>query len=342
MLKGLPFVSVIVPTFNEAKYIERCLLSLSTQDYPRDRYEIVIVDGYSTDSTVRQAGRFCDRILYERKQTRAAACNSAMNTMKGEIAAFTDGDCEVESSWLSNLIRDYDGQSVGGVGGPNTVVPETDLSLTVLFALGTLLGFGRFRYAATYDDRREVYHNPGCNSSVTRKAVFDVGLMNENLLTAEDTELSEKIREAGYKLLYEPSAKLKHYWSFTFRSFFGWMKKYAIGQTQLIRLRPSRLMKNPRSLLLLFPLTAILTAASLFAFTVFHPSFWAVPVTCIGVYCVYAYLCGVEALIRNILQTTYQKSNNPLRFVLDVASIVMIGQLAWGIGTIQGLAIRNK
>ena len=96
--------SVIVPCWNNESYLPRCLESLCNQSYPRDAYEVILIDNNSTDESVEVARRFPRvMVLKEEIQSSYAARNHGVMMARGEIIAFNDSDCEVCATWLERL-----------------------------------------------------------------------------------------------------------------------------------------------------------------------------------------------------------------------------------------------
>jgi glycosyltransferase involved in cell wall biosynthesis len=96
-----PFVSVIVPVWNEPEAIGRCLQSLSDQDYPKDRHEVIVVDNGSTDSTREVVLRFSfATLLTEPRPGSYQARNLGLRHAQGDYVAFTDADCVADPGWL--------------------------------------------------------------------------------------------------------------------------------------------------------------------------------------------------------------------------------------------------
>jgi glycosyltransferase involved in cell wall biosynthesis len=96
--------SVVVPFFNAEQFIERCIRGLLAQTIPADRYEILMVDNNSKDSSARIVLRF-DRakLLQESEQGSYAARNRGIDHARGEIVAFTDPDCVPQEDWLEQI-----------------------------------------------------------------------------------------------------------------------------------------------------------------------------------------------------------------------------------------------
>src|SRR6185295_19565335 len=96
-----PFVSIILPVRDEERYIERCLYSIARQDYPRGRFEIIAVDGGSTDRTAEMIARFGAeydvdlRLLANPRGTTAAGLNVALAAARGEVVVRIDGHATI-------------------------------------------------------------------------------------------------------------------------------------------------------------------------------------------------------------------------------------------------------
>lgn len=101
----LPFVSIVVPVCNEERWIEECIRALLAQDYPEDRYEILVVDNNSTDRSAERAAAFPRvRLLRESVQGDFAARNRGIAEARGDILAFTDSDTAPRPGWLRAIV----------------------------------------------------------------------------------------------------------------------------------------------------------------------------------------------------------------------------------------------
>jgi len=120
----MPFVDIIIPVFNEEKYISACLLSVKNLDYPVDRYKVTIVDNGSTDRSVELAKKQQVRIIEHIQGKVGAVRNRGVNSSSGDIVAFLDADCLVGDQWLRAAVYHLDKDfSLGAVGGTYTA-PE--------------------------------------------------------------------------------------------------------------------------------------------------------------------------------------------------------------------------
>jgi len=114
-----PMVSIIIPVRNEAGLLKNCLESISNLDYPKDRIEVIIADGMSTDDTVNTAKQLGARVVLNEKKTVSPGRNIAFKLAKGEIIAFTDADCIVDKGWIINSLKYFKDDKVACAGGPN-------------------------------------------------------------------------------------------------------------------------------------------------------------------------------------------------------------------------------
>lgn len=105
-MKGLLF-SIVIPAYNEERFIGFCLQSLLDQDFPKERYEIIVVDNGSTDKTVQIAKSFGVRVLFEPKKGTVFARQKGSKIARGEIIVSFDADSEAPPDWLSKIEHNF-------------------------------------------------------------------------------------------------------------------------------------------------------------------------------------------------------------------------------------------
>jgi len=110
--------SVVIPTYNEEKCIIRALISLEHQTIPREVYEIVIVDGRSSDRTVELAKKYANKIIQQKNKGVAGARNDGVAIAEAEIIATTDADCVVPRDWLERILKDFESRDFVCLYGP--------------------------------------------------------------------------------------------------------------------------------------------------------------------------------------------------------------------------------
>ena len=209
----IPFVSVVVCTYNRKNSLKSCLNSIYAQDYPKSNFEVIIVDGGSTDGTEKLCKEFPQiQFITESRFGLAYARNKGAELARGFIVAYTDDDCIVDKLWLRNLIVGFQfSENVMGVGGPvyplhPEIIPE---EIHVKAALGL------------FDDGESTKLTGGIitSNSAFKKEIFKTIKFDETLgitrrgkliLCGEDTTFCHAITNSGYKLFYTPYAKVYH------------------------------------------------------------------------------------------------------------------------------------
>jgi glycosyltransferase involved in cell wall biosynthesis len=180
------FISVVVPALNEEKYVKQCLSSLRAQSYPRELYEIIVVDNASTDRTSEIAQAFGVRVVYEPVRGAARARHRGVEEARGEIIAGTDADAVVPPTWLEEIARSFrSDENLGAVTGPT------------LFHDGSSFDRWSARYVCNTATR--LSHTlgrgviTGNNFAVRARDYWKVGGFNTSLFSAEDIDLGARL-----------------------------------------------------------------------------------------------------------------------------------------------------
>jgi len=182
-----PFLSVIIPTLNEEKYIEDTLKSIKHQSYPGE-YEIIVADGMSKDKTLEIAKKYTDKIVKVKKKGPSAGRNAGAKIAKGEILVFVDADTVLMFDVLSKTAKAFRKKDV--VGATCMIIPKsTKNSDLVLYWI-----VNRFYETRIKMKRAEI---PGIFCAY-RKTTFDkVGGFDEKIKVQEDFDLSKRICKHG-------------------------------------------------------------------------------------------------------------------------------------------------
>jgi len=199
-------ISVIIPVKNEADKIEQCLEAVFSQTM--QPYEVIIVDGHSTDETVTNSQKFQVKIFYEDYGAVGGARQVGVENADGDFVAFTDADCIPEKNWLENLVKGFD-EGIVGVGGGIKNIGEGLWEKSIALALDSFLGSANSVQDRVFNDERFVKSISGCNSMYKKTDLKNVGGFNVKLSVNEETELNSRLSKFG-KLLYVPNAIVLH------------------------------------------------------------------------------------------------------------------------------------
>jgi cellulose synthase/poly-beta-1,6-N-acetylglucosamine synthase-like glycosyltransferase len=226
-----PFISIIVPTKNNEKNIGRCLNALKFLNYPKEDYEIIVVDGCSSDRTPEIARKYGAKIVSDDGKGRALALNAGVDHAIGDYIAFTDADCVPDQDWIRNSLKYFLSDDVAGVGGPNVVPTDTN-SLTHAIEYVSL----QSPYAKRFESIGNVEAIAGCNS-IYRANLLRNFMPLPMVGYVEDLLLNYRIRKRGLRIVSAPDAIVWHYRHYSsFKSFFIQMISMGKGEIQGVRL----------------------------------------------------------------------------------------------------------
>lgn len=206
-----PFVSIIVPAFNEEKVIQSSIRSLLDQNY--SNYEIVIVNDGSTDNTREEAeklvgyqkGRYSDikvSLINRPNGGKARALNAGIRFSRGEIILCMDGDSQLTPDTIRVGVRHFSNPEIGAIAG-NVKVLNRGKLFTNLQALEYIEGLNMARSAQSFIKLVNII--PGPIGLFRKRAVEEAGLYSSDTF-AEDADLTLKILSNGWRIYYEPNS----------------------------------------------------------------------------------------------------------------------------------------
>ncbi|HAJ80152.1 MAG TPA: hypothetical protein DCO75_10310, partial [Fibrobacteres bacterium] len=115
-MTDLPFITIIVPAFNEEDLLRDCILSLLAQDY-KGRYEITVINNASTDSTAYIAESLGVKVIDEKIKGYVHALRAGFSAATGDIIACTDADTRVPADWLTRIVSLLSSPDTAGCSG---------------------------------------------------------------------------------------------------------------------------------------------------------------------------------------------------------------------------------
>lgn len=214
-----PLISVIIPTYNKVDYTLRCLASVEACT-PLAEFEVILVDDCSSvDSWAVLSEKVKGiRILRnDDNQGFIRSCNIGAKVAKGQYLYFLNNDTDVTEGWLDALLRTFSDFPGTGLAGSKLVYPDGRLQEAggIIWQDGSAWNFGRFLdpHLPVYNYAREVDYCSGASIMVPKSLFQELGGFDEHYLPAycEDSDLALKIRDKGYRVIYQPLSTVIHH-----------------------------------------------------------------------------------------------------------------------------------
>ena len=236
--------SVIVPVYNGAGVIERCLNALAQQTIPPERFEIIVADDGSSDDTAARTERWAQAhpgcavtVTRQVHAGPAAARNRGAAAAQAELLLFTDADCEPVPGWMAALLAAFASpeQPVGLMGAycsRQDALPARFAQLEFEDRYARMARANPVDFVATYSAgfRRQVF---------VAERGFDTRYIQN-----EDVEFSYRLSEAGYRIHFVPEARVYHWHTDTWWAYASTKAKRGYWRTLVYRQHPGKAIKD--------------------------------------------------------------------------------------------------
>lgn len=206
-------ISVIIPSFNCEKTIEKCLQSLVNQNYPKQKYEIIVVDNFSKDNSRKIAKKFKKVRFIKKVSNPAEARNYGAKIAKGIILFFTDADCVIPKNLLKMIEKNFERYDIAGLGGGYKTLNKNSEAAR----------FIGYEIAWRHSREPKFTNFLGTYCCAYRRDIFlKFNGFDEKFAKAsgEDPEFSFRIAKEGYKLLFDKKLFVWHSHPSSFKKYF--------------------------------------------------------------------------------------------------------------------------
>lgn len=226
--------SIVIPTFNRRAFLEKCLAAVFALDFPKEKYEVIVVDDGSVDGTkvyLNSLNHENLRVFFKNHGGPARARNFGVQNSLGKYIAFTDDDCLVPKDWLTKLEASLnkwpDSAAVGGyLEAPTEMVNSKIAARLESFETREIYKAGDCEYLGGFESP-----TGGTNNITYRRDIFlKLGGFDENFpgSAGEDADLKMRTVKAGYKFGYIP-IKVIHLDPYSFMTFLIRSVRYGVG-----------------------------------------------------------------------------------------------------------------
>ena len=201
MKQEYTFVSIILPTYNEERYIKACIESLINQSYPRDHMEWIIVDGNSTDKTQEIVKEYREsypiKLIINDKRKTPISLNLGIRESKGRYILRLDAHASFPSDYVEKCIDCLERIEADNVGGWVETKAEGYIGKSIAKMLSSKFGVGGSSFRT---EKKSRYVDTVPFGAFRREVFEEIGLFNEDLLRSEDNDINARIIERGRKV----------------------------------------------------------------------------------------------------------------------------------------------
>jgi succinoglycan biosynthesis protein ExoA len=286
-------ISAIVAPYNEERHIRHCLEALLRQELPDGDFEIIVVDGMSTDGTraaVRSLPEFGKRIrlIENRRRLQVYALNLGVQAARGEYVAFISAHAEYSRDYFRSCLEVMHRTGATAVGGVQMPFGEGLLGRAIAWCMSTPYGMGNARYR--YATKEEEVDSLFC-AFMRRDVLEQLGGFDERFPYDEDSDLGYRIRSIGGKLIVSPAIGVRYHVRRSLSALSRQMFRYGYWRRFTQLMHPGRVplrVYAPAALV-----AAVITCSALLA-TPLRPLSYAVG----GVYLAFLVLAAVSSIPR--------------------------------------------
>lgn len=234
-----PTVSIVVPVQNGALTIEALLQSLLGLEYHKEKVEVIVVDGDSTDKTRDMVTKYPFKLIIEKRNGLNVARNTGIRNSSGDIIAFTDSDCVVPGDWVKKIAENFNDPQIGCVAG--NVEGYYDDFFSQYADNSVVPVMPSFKTRETTSMIKLFQHPAGCNIAFRREAVQKMGGFDEDIRYGfDDIEVVERICRSGYKMVSDPNVVVQHRHRTNLRDLLKQHFKYGKGSGVLLKRKGTR------------------------------------------------------------------------------------------------------
>jgi glycosyltransferase involved in cell wall biosynthesis len=319
----MSFVSVVIPCYNEEKHIQNVLNAIISQEFPKDKLEILVVDGGSTDKTQILLREWANqnpfinfRILNNTNKNIPSALNIGIRESKGGIIVRMDAHSIPEKDYLALCIKHLDQGLADNVGGRWIIIPGSDtwISHAIAQAAAHPLGVGDAKYR--YSDQAEFVDTVPFGAF--NKEIFTkIGLFDETLLTNEDYEVNTRIRKAGGKIYFDPLIKTKYVARSTLSELSKQYWRYGFWKFKMLKKYPDTIRWRQA-----LPPMMVIGTLSLLFLSIFLSIAWIGLLSLLGIYFIVLMLGALSVV----------KKTKKLSLLIGIPLAIIVMHFSWGAG----------
>jgi glycosyltransferase involved in cell wall biosynthesis len=318
-----PFVTVVVPMLNEEKYITQCLNSIVRQDYPQDRYEVLVIDGDSVDASPALVAQMHQqypviRLMENPQRAIPKALNLGLRESRGEIFTRMDAHSIAPPDYLTQCVKYLFETGADNVGGILKVAGVGYWGKSI--ALGTSCPFGvgnsKFRYS-----QEEDFTQAGFPGAFWKKTLLRFGGYDEAFVINEDDELNFRLMKEGGKVFRTPEIAVTYFCRKSIRKLWRQYFRYGFWKVKVMKKHG-----GPASIRHLIPAVFVASLIATSAAGFFFPPVFYLLAAILGAYSAASLIFAFRSALKN-----------GLRYFFSLPIVFATLHLSYGTGFLLGL-----
>lgn len=316
------FISVVMPVFNESKYINKCVDSLLLQDYPKDKMEWIFVDGMSTDDTIKKLEEYKKRypnmiiILENPHKIVPYAMNIGIKASKGKYIIRLDAHADYAEDYISKCVHYLNTIKAENVGGVAETKSHGLVGNAIAKMLSSRFGVGNSEFRT---NGASGYVDTVPFGAFKREVFSKYGGYDERLVRNQDNEMNYRIRKNGGKIYLAEDIHLSYYCRDTIKGIAKMAKTNGMWNVITMKLCPGAM-----GLRHFIPLIFVLSIICLGLLGFINAIFW--------------WLLSIELLLYLLLDIYFSsKSGESLKEMGLLITLFPIFHVSYGIGSLKGL-----
>lgn len=328
MERNFPLVSVIIPCRNEEKFIDQCLRSVISQDYPKEKLEVLAVDGMSDDGTRKIVGEYRKKYPFiklfdNHEKFIPFAMNIGIRAARGEIIVRMDAHADYAKDYVSRCVVAMEESGADNVGGRVDILPSNNslMARAIASVLSSFFGAGNAHYKTSLLKKSMEVDTVFCGCY--RREVFDkIGLFDERMIRNQDLEFNLRLKRTGGKIILSPKIISYYYSKNSLRGFAG--HNFADGFWVIYPLKFGLKTFSWRHLL---PMVFVSGIFSLFLLGFWHRFFWIALIAGLAFYVLFNLIFSARMAIRE---------KNTAVF-LPITAVFFVRHFFYGLGSLWAL-----
>ena len=240
----LPFITICMPVLNEEYFIKSVLQELLTQNYPANRFEIIVADGESTDRTKEIIGEIACKypqvvLINNPGRFSSSGRNLGFKNGRGDLFLVIDGHCKIDNdNLLRNVAKCFEKSNAQCVARPQPLVLPNELNMQRAIGLARTSWLGHSSKSDIYSNKERFVSPVSAGCAYKRQVFKKVGYVDESFDACEDVEFNYRVEKAGFPAFFSPSIAVKYHPRENLVALWKQLLRYGRGRFQFIFKHP--------------------------------------------------------------------------------------------------------